>query len=227
MPRVPRFYSDTSFFHVMTQGIKKEYIFNQSEDAERYISILYNTKDECKINIIAYCIMNNHAHLLLKASKVEYLSKFMHKTNGKYAKYYNKKYERVGYVFRDRFKSEAIYTEQNLYNCIAYIYNNPVKARICNSPEEYPFSNYKYNKNINYETCEEYSFIDTEEDKEKQCEILINELLSKQNKSNTLLEQQEAQKQLLLKLKNDYKMPLSVIEKFTGIGRNKIIRMLK
>ncbi len=51
MLRVPRFYSDTSFIHVMTQGIKKEYIFNHSEDAKRYISILYNTKDECKLNI--------------------------------------------------------------------------------------------------------------------------------------------------------------------------------
>jgi len=227
MPRVPRFYSDTSFFHVMTQGIKKEYIFNHSEDAKRYISILYKTKDECKINIIAYCIMNNHAHLLLEASKVEDLSKFMHRTDTKYAKYYNKKHERVGYVFRDRFKSEAIYTEQNLYNCIAYIYNNPVKAGICNNPEEYQFSNYKYNKNVNYETCEENNFIDTEEDKERQCEILINEFFSKQSKCNTLLEQQEAQKQLLLKLKNDYKISISVIEKITGIGKNKIIRMIK
>lgn len=52
MPRVPRFYSDTSFFHVMTQGINKEYIFNQPEDAKRYISVLYNTKDECRIKII-------------------------------------------------------------------------------------------------------------------------------------------------------------------------------
>jgi len=227
MPRVPRFYSDTSFFHVMTQGIKKEYIFNQSEDAQRYISILYNTKDECKINIIAYCIMNNHAHLLLKTSKVENLSKFMQKANGKYARYYNKKYERVGYVFRDRFKSEAIYTEQNLYNCILYIYNNPVKAGICNSPEEYLFSNYTDNKNINYETYEEYNFIDTEEDKERQCEILIKKYLSKQNQFNTLQEQQEVQKQLLLKLKFEYKIPLSVIEKFTGISKNKLIRNLK
>ena len=226
MPRVPRFYSDTSFFHVMTQGIKKEYIFNQSEDAERYISILYNTKDECKINIIAYCIMNNHAHLLLEASKVEYLSKFMHRTDTKYAKYYNKKYERVGYVFRDRFKSEAIYTEQNLHNCIAYIYNNPVKAGICNSPEEYQFSNYKYNKNINYETYEDYSFIDTEEDKEKQCEIVINEYLDSKNKYNTLLEQQENLKRLVKRLKYELKIPIDNIKKYTGISKSEIRKII-
>lgn len=226
MPRVPRFYSDTSFFHVMTQGIKKEYIFNQSEDAKRYISILYNTKDECKINIIAYCIMKNHSHLLLKTSKIENLSKFMRKTNTKYAIYYNKKYERVGYVFRDRFKSEPIYTEQNLHNCVAYIYNNPVKAGICNKPEEYPFSNYRYNRNINYETYEEYTFIDTEEDKEKECETIVRQYLSENNQFDTLLEQQESLSKLLGKLKNEYQMSNATIEKCTGISKSKIIKML-
>jgi len=222
MPRVPRFYSDTSYFHVMTQGIKKEFIFNQPQDAKRYISILYNTKDECKINIIAYCIMNNHAHLLLKALKIENLSKFMQKVNGKYAKFYNKKYERVGYVFRDRFKSEGIYTEQNLHNCVAYIYNNPVKAGICNSPEEYPFSNYKYNRNMNYETCEEYDFIDTQEDKEKQCENLVNEYMKKEKQFNTLLEQQASFKKLIMMLQNNYKTHLEAIERCTGISKSQI-----
>jgi len=226
MPRVPRFYSDTSFFHVMTQGIKKEYIFNQSEDAERYISILYKTKDECKINIIAYCIMNNHAHLLLEASKVEYLSKFTHRTDTKYAKYYNEKYKRVGYVFRDRFKSEAIYTERNLHNCIAYIYNNPVKAGICNTAEEYEFSNYKYNKNINYETCEKYSFMDTEEDKKRQCESLINNYMKERNYSDTLLEQQENLKELVKRLKNELKIPISTIAQCTGMSKSEIKKIV-
>lgn len=226
MPRVPRFYSDTSFFHVMTQGIKKEYIFNQAEDAQRYISILYNTKDECKINIIAYCIMNNHAHLLAKTAKVEYLSKFMQKANGKYAKYYNEKYERVGYVFRDRFKSEAIYTEQNLHNCIAYIYNNPVKAGICNTPEEYKFSNYKYSKNINYETCEDYSFMDTEEDKQRQCESLIKKYIEQRNQNETLLKQQENLKVLVRRLKYELKIPFNTIVKCTGISKSEIKKIV-
>ena len=226
MPRVPRFYSETSFFHVMTQGINKEYIFNQSEDAKRYISILYKTKDECKIKIIAYCIMNNHAHLLLEASKVKNLSKFMQKTNGKYAKYYNKKYERVGYVFRDRFKSEGIYTEQSLYNCTAYIYNNPVKAGICNTPDEYQFSNYKYNKSMNYETCEEHNFIDTEEDKEKHCRYLIQEYLTKENQYNTFEEQQESLKAFVKRLKQQYEIPNKIIKKCTGISKSELKKIV-
>ena len=87
----------------------------------------------------------------------------MHCLNTKYGLYYNKKYNRVGYVFRDRYKAEGIYSEKQLYHCIKYIFNNPVKAGICNKAEEYEFSNYKKMKD-NYEE-EEYDFIDVEEDK--------------------------------------------------------------
>ena len=137
MPRIPRSYIETSFFHVITQGINKSYIFEQAIDIKYYISIMYKLKDEHNIKIKAYCIMNNHAHMLLEAD-IKELSKYMQRLNTKYAIYYNKKYNRVGYVFRDRFKSEGIFSEQQLYSCINYIYNNPVKAKICNHPMEYP-----------------------------------------------------------------------------------------
>ena len=56
--------------------------------------------------------MNNHAHILLKAENINCLSKYMHKLNTKYALYYNAKYDRVGYVFKNRFKSE-----EHLWRC--------------------------------------------------------------------------------------------------------------
>ena len=57
----------------------------------------------------------------------------------KYGRYYNKKYNRVGYVFRDRYKSEGIHREEHLYSCIRYIYNNPVKAGLCSHAKEYSY----------------------------------------------------------------------------------------
>lgn len=86
----------------------------------------------------------------------------MHCLNTKYVLYYNKKYKRTGYVFRDRYKAEGIYSEEQLHSCIKYIYDNPVKAGICDKAEEYEFSNYK---KINFTNTREYSFIDIEEDK--------------------------------------------------------------
>ena len=61
----------------------------------------------------------------------------MHCLNTRYGLYYNKKHKRIGYVFRDRYKAEGIYSEEQLYNCIKYIYDNPVKAGVCNKAEEY------------------------------------------------------------------------------------------
>ena len=143
MPRFPRNYLKTSFFHVMSQGINKNFIFEDSIDIKFYIKNMYEIKDKYNVKIIAYCIMNNHVHMLLETASVENLSRYMHCLNTRFGQYYNKKYKRVGYVFRDRYKAEGIYSEKQLYNCIKYIYDNPVKAEICKKPEEYEFSNYK------------------------------------------------------------------------------------
>ena len=165
MSRFPRNYIKTIFFHVITQGINKSYIFEKSEDIKYHIKTMYKLSAQHEIKIIAYCIMNNHVHMLIETYDIKELSKYMQRLNTTYAKYYNKKYNRIGYVFRDRYKSEGIYNEEQLYNCIKYIYDNPVKAGICNRPEEYSYSNYKkINKNLK----ENYIFIDIEDDKKNE-----------------------------------------------------------
>lgn len=66
MPRFPRTYIKTTAFHVITQGINKSYIFENPENIKYYIKVMYKLKEQCKIKIIAYCIMNNHAHILIE-----------------------------------------------------------------------------------------------------------------------------------------------------------------
>ena len=134
MPRYPRNLQKAICFHVITQGLNKSYIFEREEDIKYYIKTMYFLAKELKIQIISYCIMNNHAHMLLKINNIKDLSKYMQRLNTRYGKYFNKKYNRVGYVFRDRFKSEGIYSEKHLFNCIKYIYDNPVKAGMCKKP---------------------------------------------------------------------------------------------
>ena len=120
--------------------------------------------------------MNNYAHILVEAKEINELSKYMQRLGTKYAKYYNKKYNRVGYVFRDRFKSEGIYNEEHLYNCIKYIYNNPVAVGICNRTKDYPYSNYK---NINSNIKEDYIFVDVDIDDNKVCKRVVKEFYIK------------------------------------------------
>ena len=69
MPRYPRNYLDTSFFHVMSQGINKSYIFEDEIDIKFYIKNMYEIKDNYSVKIIAYCIMNNHTHVLIETKR--------------------------------------------------------------------------------------------------------------------------------------------------------------
>jgi REP element-mobilizing transposase RayT len=133
---------ETSFFHVIVQGYDKEYIFNIDKLIEKYRKLLIFHAEKYKIKLLAYCIMNNHAHIVMHVENIKEMSKFMKKVNETYANYYNKFINRVGYVFRDRYLSEPIYNEKYLYNCIAYIHMNPVKASIVATPSEYQYSSY-------------------------------------------------------------------------------------
>ena len=217
MPRNSRESINTTFLHVMTQGIEKSFIFNNSDDINFYIKLMYKYHKEYNIRIIAYCIMNNHAHMLLEIKSIKSLSEYMHKLNGAYGKYYNSKYNRVGFVFRDRFKSEGIYNEKHLYNCIHYIHNNPVAAGICKTPEEYPYSNYKKNY---FSQIDEIPFIDIDEDKNIFFENIINDFLKKNNLTIDKLKKDKLKlKEIVGLLKNKYN--LSYAEIATKLMSNK------
>ena len=142
MPRIARKNSKSCFYHVIVQGINKEYIFRNDEDIKHYKQIIISKLKESNIEILAYCIMNNHTHLLIYSERSQYLSKYMQKVNISYSQYYNKKNKRVGYVFRDRYYSQDIVNERQLYTCMKYIHNNPVKAKIVNVMQDYKYSSY-------------------------------------------------------------------------------------
>ena len=221
MPRIPRMYLDTQYFHIITQGINKNYIFDSPIDIKYYIKNMYDIKEKYNIEIIAYCIMNNHAHILIKCEEIKNLSEYMHNLNTRYACYYNKKYERIGYVFRDRYKAEGIYTENHLYSCIKYIYDNPVKAGICNKPEQYLYSNYKTFKNL--EEYKEYKFIDIDEDSKDVCKKIIEKtLLERKMNLEELKKDEKELHRLFVLLKQDYKISLREIAINFNINREKV-----
>ena len=221
MPRYPRNYNQTDFFHVMTQGIEKKSIFENPEDAKFYISFMHKIKDSYNVDIIAYCTMSNHSHLLLKVDKISCLSNFMHVLNTTYAKYYNCKYKRVGYVFRDRFKAQGIYSERQLYNCLNYIFENPVKAGICNNPKEYPFSNYK-KIDISY-IDDNMVFIDVDEECEKNYTKAIEDFFIKNNiKLEELKDDKALLKEFIILLKDNYHLSFRKISNLIKYSKDKI-----
>ena len=168
----------------MVQGDEKKYIFNEYKHKKKYLYLMRRNAFKNDIEIISYCIMDNHVHILVFCPILERLSKFMLEINTAYALYFNKKREKVGHVFRERYRSESIYTKDHLINCIKYIHYNPVKAKICAKCSQYIFSSYNefqkdsYKmkdicgisevdvKNILNETCTNTNFIEDEYSKE-------------------------------------------------------------
>lgn len=141
MPRLVRVYSSTGFYHVMMRGNERKKIFHDEEDRERFLFILEKMKKEKEYKVYGYCLMDNHIHLLIKEEN-DNISRIMKRINTSYAIYFNKKYERVGHVFQDRYKSEVIEKESYLLEVIRYIHKNPVKANIVEEPRQYPWSSF-------------------------------------------------------------------------------------
>ncbi|MBR5066626.1 MAG: transposase [Lachnospiraceae bacterium] len=141
MPRVAREKSITGFYHVMVRGVGKQIIFEEANDYYFYLKMLEKYATETEIEICAYCLMDNHVHLLVRDVK-DNLALFMKKLGVVYAIYYNTKYERNGHLFQDRYKSKAINDERYLLIVFSYILNNPKSAGI-DETNTYRWSSYR------------------------------------------------------------------------------------
>ena len=249
MSRIARNQMETTFFHNMTQGINKEYIFEENRCKKKYIELLQKEAEALDINLIAFTIMDNHAHILLYTENINHMSLFMKKINGKFAMYYNYINERVGIVFRNRYKSQPILSEKQLINCIRYIFNNPVKAKIVFSPEQYIYSNFKdfqvshiseisldkIYKNINHlsdfqntknqNIMIETDFLDTFED----TEIIIKELIKTYKKENevALGKNTEEMKKIVQYVKKNINVSHKHLADILQISKTTVSRYMK
>jgi len=141
MPRQMRRLSESGIYHIMIRGNERKKLFFDDEDREKFIDILCEKKKEQGYLIYAYCLMDNHVHLLIKEEK-DTIARIMKRINTSYAYYFNKKYQRVGHVFQDRFKSEPVETDAYLLAAVRYIHHNPVKANIVENASQYKWSSF-------------------------------------------------------------------------------------
>lgn len=141
MARKARRYSENGFYHVILRGIDKENIFYDARDKTKMLKVIEKSASDEGALIIAYCLMDNHFHLLLRI-KSENISILIKKIASSYVYYFNRKYKRVGHLFQERFKSFPITDDAYLLVCTRYIHKNPEKAGMCKM-EEYRWSSYK------------------------------------------------------------------------------------
>lgn len=141
MPRQTRELSKSKVYHIMIRGNEKKDIFLDNEDRGKFISTLYDKNNEKKWCLYAFCLMDNHVHLLINEGE-ESISRIMKRISTSYVYYFNKKYTRVGHLLQDRYRSEAIENDRYLLAAARYIHNNPVKAGMVGEPSQYEWSSY-------------------------------------------------------------------------------------
>lgn len=141
VPRHFRLVSNTNIYHIMLRGINKEKIFYDDMDRKKFLKILSYTKEKYQYRMYAYCIMDNHIHLLIEDPD-KIIANIIQSIGITYALYFNKKYERIGHLFQNRYNSKCVESEKYFLNLIRYIHRNPEKAQICLT-EEYNWSSFK------------------------------------------------------------------------------------
>lgn len=141
------------YYHLYSRGTEKRVIFTNTSDYERFIVLLYicNSasiavcirdhlrqgrglaeiftidRGESLVEIVAYCLMPNHFHLLVREKTENGVQKFILKLLTAYSMYFNKKYKRTGALFESRFKARHADTDEYLKYLFAYIHLNPIK----------------------------------------------------------------------------------------------------
>lgn len=141
MPRQARKKSESGIYHTILRGINKQTIFEDEEDRIRFLSILRECKHSSGCKLLAWCLMGNHVHMAIKIEG-EPLDLVFRRIAGKYAYWYNNKYQRIGHLFQDRYKSEPVEDDAYLLVVIRYIHQNPLEAGIVKGLEDYPYSSY-------------------------------------------------------------------------------------
>lgn len=127
MPRLKREISISKVYHVIIRGINMQDIFLDKQDFLKFIKEVERTKEKYKYEIYAYSLMTNHVHFVIY-DKNENMSIAMQSLNVSYSLYFNKKYERTGHLFENRFKSKAVESEEYLKSLVRYIHKNPENA---------------------------------------------------------------------------------------------------
>lgn len=165
MPRRITPLVNSEFYHLFNRGAEKRIIFTQSWDYKRFLKSLFYyqflgpkpsfskfSKSEWNlfkplnenkvVEIICYCLMPNHFHLLVRQLKNHGISLFLGQFLNSYTKFFNIKYSRIGALFQGQFKAVRIETDEQLTHLSRYIHLNPVVTGLVKSLEEWPWSSY-------------------------------------------------------------------------------------
>jgi REP element-mobilizing transposase RayT len=131
-----------ALYHVTSRGNERKDVFTSQRDREKFLSYVESAVVRYGAVVHAWCLMNNHYHLLLETPSGN-LSQIMRHINGAYTTYFNVKRKRAGHLFQGRYKAILVEADAYALELSRYMHLNPVRAGMVAKPEDYPWSSYR------------------------------------------------------------------------------------
>lgn len=129
-------------YHITSRGNAQQSIFLSDTDKESFLNILSSIVKRFNWLCHAYCLMDNHYHLLIETPEGN-LSKGMRQLNGVYTQWFNRNHRRVGHIFQGRYKAIVVEKESYLLELCRYVVLNPVRAGLVDRPDKWVWGSYK------------------------------------------------------------------------------------
>ena len=139
MPRVARHVFPNLPHHITQRGNRRDDVFFCDDDKQLYLDWLIEYCSKYKVALLAYCLMDNHVHLVLVPETADGLQKVLKPLHMRYAQYINKQQGWTGHLWQGRFFSSAL-DEQYTYSAIRYVERNPIEAEMVERAEDYKWS---------------------------------------------------------------------------------------
>jgi putative transposase len=144
MPRAPRRLPTSAMLHLICRGNNGLRVFRNRNDFAQFSSTLRRFTAKSELFIHHYVLMHTHFHLLAWCEDTSHVARIIKATTLSYHYYYRKKYKYKGHLWHSRYRSIVIDDDPQYLQCGRYIELNPVYARMCSLPDDYPWSSYHY-----------------------------------------------------------------------------------
>lgn len=130
-----------AWYHVMNRGRRREDVFHQNEDYDAFLQIVRETVDVWNLKVSAYCLLQNHYHLLVQTPDGN-IARCMRHINGVYTQRFNRSHDTDGQLFRGRYKAVLVEGDSHLLEVMRYIHRNPLRAGLVKCLDDYPWSSH-------------------------------------------------------------------------------------
>jgi putative transposase len=143
VPRIARALVDNCCYHLINRGNGRQQIFHKDGDYRAFINVLLQARGKYGVKLLAWCLMPNHFHLLVRPEEADQLNKWMQWLMTTHVRRYHNHYGTSGHVWQGRYKSFIVQTDEHLLTVVRYIEANPVRAALAPTARQLPWSSHQ------------------------------------------------------------------------------------